>query len=213
MTAPWQSCTLYNAGKELKEMGRQWSCENAAGVCSRTWVCHMQFFFDFAKLADGDIELVTVITNAACIRYQLLGKPYSRLSDIPKQQKSNQIGLVVRSIPRPLLSFFYAPRTLFYIQCLLAHVRSMLCSEESHWQLMPTRKGQAANMMERCRPAEDGLIQESGPGSLPHGHQSDAGLGCRWLQLEPAVCDPWIWLQPEHLAAADLRGGARRAQA
>ena len=33
----------------------------------------MQFFFDFAKLADGDIELVTVITNAACIRYQLLG--------------------------------------------------------------------------------------------------------------------------------------------
>ena len=34
----------------------------------------MQFFFDFAKLADGDIELVTVITNAACIRYQLLGE-------------------------------------------------------------------------------------------------------------------------------------------
>ena len=33
----------------------------------------LQFFFDFAKLADGDIELVTVITNAACIRYQLLG--------------------------------------------------------------------------------------------------------------------------------------------
>jgi hypothetical protein len=33
----------------------------------------VQFFFDFAKLADGDIELVTVITNAACIRYQLLG--------------------------------------------------------------------------------------------------------------------------------------------
>ena len=33
-----------------------------------------QFFFDFAKLADGDIELVTVITNAACIRYQLLGE-------------------------------------------------------------------------------------------------------------------------------------------
>ncbi|KAK9917426.1 hypothetical protein WJX75_004250 [Coccomyxa subellipsoidea] len=32
------------------------------------------FFFDFAKLADGDIELVTVITNAACIRYQLLGQ-------------------------------------------------------------------------------------------------------------------------------------------
>jgi hypothetical protein len=32
-----------------------------------------QFFFDFAKLSDGDIELVTVITNAACVRYQLLG--------------------------------------------------------------------------------------------------------------------------------------------
>ena len=109
MTAPWQSCTLYNAGKELKEMGSQWNCENAAGVCSRTWVCHMQFFFDFAKLADGDIELVTVITNAACIRYQLLGKPYSRLSDIPKQQESNQIGLVVRLIPRPLLSFLLLP--------------------------------------------------------------------------------------------------------
>ena len=31
------------------------------------------FFFDFAKLADGDIELVTVVTNAACMRYQLLG--------------------------------------------------------------------------------------------------------------------------------------------
>ena len=40
----------------------------------------MQFFFDFAKLADGDIELVTVITNAACIRYQLLGRPYSQVS-------------------------------------------------------------------------------------------------------------------------------------
>ena len=38
------------------------------------YVCQMQFFFDFAKLADGDIELVTVITNAACIRYQLLGE-------------------------------------------------------------------------------------------------------------------------------------------
>ncbi len=37
-------------------------------------VCAAQFFFDFAKLADGDIELVTVITNAACIRYQLLGE-------------------------------------------------------------------------------------------------------------------------------------------
>ena len=36
--------------------------------------CAAQFFFDFAKLADGDIELVTVITNAACIRYQLLGE-------------------------------------------------------------------------------------------------------------------------------------------
>ena len=34
----------------------------------------LQFFFDFAKLADGDIELVTVITSAACIRYQLLGE-------------------------------------------------------------------------------------------------------------------------------------------
>ena len=31
------------------------------------------FFFDFAKLSDGDIELVTVITAATCIRYQLLG--------------------------------------------------------------------------------------------------------------------------------------------
>ena len=31
------------------------------------------FFFDFAKLADGDIELVTVVTNTACMRYQLLG--------------------------------------------------------------------------------------------------------------------------------------------
>lgn len=42
----------------------------------------MQFFFDFAKLADGDIELVTVITNAACIRYQLLGEqPVLYLSD------------------------------------------------------------------------------------------------------------------------------------
>lgn len=39
----------------------------------------VQFFFDFAKLADGDIELVTVITNAACIRYQLLGEKYSCL--------------------------------------------------------------------------------------------------------------------------------------
>ena len=37
-------------------------------------MCDAQFFFDFAKLADGDIELVTVITNAACIRYQLLGE-------------------------------------------------------------------------------------------------------------------------------------------
>nr|QOL01134.1 putative extracellular protein CSOL_058 [Pseudococcomyxa simplex] len=32
------------------------------------------FFFDFARLADGDIELVTVMTNAACVRYQLLGQ-------------------------------------------------------------------------------------------------------------------------------------------
>ncbi len=43
----------------------------------------MQFFFDFAKLADGDIELVTVITNAACIRYQLLGEPLTRFSSDP----------------------------------------------------------------------------------------------------------------------------------
>ena len=40
----------------------------------------MQFFFDFAKLADGDIELVTVITNAACIRYQLLGMTVQYIS-------------------------------------------------------------------------------------------------------------------------------------
>ena len=42
-------------------------------------VCAAQFFFDFAKLADGDIELVTVITNAACIRYQLLGEALAPL--------------------------------------------------------------------------------------------------------------------------------------
>lgn len=33
----------------------------------------MQFVFDFTRLSAGDIQLVTVITNAACIRYQLMG--------------------------------------------------------------------------------------------------------------------------------------------
>jgi hypothetical protein len=47
-------------------------CPSVADV-SEALQIDMQFFFDFAKLADGDIELVTVITNAACIRYQLLG--------------------------------------------------------------------------------------------------------------------------------------------
>ena len=40
------------------------------------------FFFDFAKLADGDIELVTVVTNAACMRYQLLGAALSPIAAI-----------------------------------------------------------------------------------------------------------------------------------
>ena len=54
----------------------QWhaSCASVLIVKYQIWVCNVQFFFDFAKLADGDIELVTVITNAACIRYQLLGE-------------------------------------------------------------------------------------------------------------------------------------------
>jgi len=54
----------------------QWhaGCASVLIVTCRMWVCTVQFFFDFAKLADGDIELVTVITNAACIRYQLLGE-------------------------------------------------------------------------------------------------------------------------------------------
>lgn len=34
-----------------------------------------QFVFDYTRLSSGDIQLVTVITNAACIRYQLLGVP------------------------------------------------------------------------------------------------------------------------------------------
>ena len=57
-------------------------------------MCDMQFFFDFAKLADGDIELVTVITNAACIRYQLLGKrSFTRLWDHPEGQESTHDAL------------------------------------------------------------------------------------------------------------------------
>jgi hypothetical protein len=36
--------------------------------------------FDFTRLSAGDVQLVAVITNAECIRYQLMGA--ARLSDL-----------------------------------------------------------------------------------------------------------------------------------
>ena len=56
-----------------------------------------QFFFDFAKLADGDIELVTVITNAACIRYQLLGEALTPLECIAVQLHHGLVALAEAS--------------------------------------------------------------------------------------------------------------------
>ena len=46
-----------------------------AGVHQKAMSAPSQFVFDFTRLSSSDIQLVTVITNAACIRYQLLGAP------------------------------------------------------------------------------------------------------------------------------------------
>ena len=62
------------------------------------------------------------------------------------------------------------------------------------------------------RPVEDSAVHGFGCGLIHHRHQQDAGLGCRRLQFNAAVCNPGVGVRTKYNAAGHLRGWPGRAE-